>query len=113
MKRPTLKVRKYRHSETHPFLLDLRAYGKGRKFYRTRAEAEAERMRQQTTLDRHGREAIDLAPRELSAFIHARNQLAVHGKTITDAANFYIDHLERILRCKTTVSELAAEMIAL
>jgi integrase len=111
MKKPTLAVRSYRHSKTHPWLLDLRAFGKGRKFYRTRAEAEAERMRQQTTIERHGREAIDLAPRELSAIIHARNQLAEHCKTITDATGFYLDHLERILRCKTTVSELAAEMI--
>src|SRR5918996_3336606 len=111
MKKPTLAVRPYRHSKTHPWLLDLRAFGKGRKFFRTRAGAEAERMRQNTTLERHGREAIDLAPRELSAIIHARNQLAAHGKSITDAASFYLDHLERVRRCKTTVAQLADEVL--
>jgi integrase len=111
MKKPTLTVREYKHSDTHPWLVDLRAFGKGRKFYRTRAEAEADRLRQATTLERHGRGAIGLQPREMSEIIDARSRLAEHGKTITDAADFYLDHLERILRCKTTVSELASEMI--
>ena len=71
MKKPVLKVRKYRHSTTHPFLLDLRAYGKGRQFFKSRADADAERLRQLTTLERHGREAIGLSQRELSDFITA------------------------------------------
>jgi len=111
MKKPVLKVRKYRHSATHPFLVDLRAFGKGRKFFKTRAEAEAERLRQYTSLERHGREAIALPQRELSDFITARKELAEHGKTIIDAKDFYLDHLERVRRCKTTVAELAAEVL--
>jgi integrase len=111
MKKPVLKVRKYRHSATHPFLLDLRAYGKGRQFFKTRAEADAERLRQLTTLERHGREAIGLSQRELSDFITAKRQLADYGETINEAVNFRIDHLERVRRCKTTVQELVAELI--
>ena len=50
MKRPTLAVRRYRHSSTHPYYLDLLAFNQGRKFFKTKAkaEAEAERLRQIT-----------------------------------------------------------------
>jgi integrase len=111
MKRPTLKVRRYRHSKTHPFLLDLRAFGKGRKFFKTRSEADAERLRQQTTLARHGREGMDLSPREMSNFVTARNKLAEYSKTINDAADFLVDHMEKVRRCKITVAQLADEVV--
>jgi len=111
MKRPTLRVLEYRHSKTHPWYLDLRPFNRGRKFFKTKAEAEAERLRQITTLERHGREAVGLPPGELSAIIQARTDLAKHGKIIDDAAAFYLDYLERIRRCKVTVAELAKEVL--
>jgi hypothetical protein len=40
-----------------------------------------------------------------------RKKLAEHGKTIDDAATFYLDYLERIRRCKVTVAELSLEII--
>jgi integrase len=112
MKRPTLRVLEYRHSQTHPWYLDLRPFNRGRKFFKTKAEAEAERLRQITTLERHGREAVGLPPSELSAIIQARKKLAKHGKTIEDAATFYLDYLERIRRCNVTVAELSHEVVA-
>jgi integrase len=111
MKRPTLRVLEYRHSKTHPWYLDLRPFSRGRKFFKTKAEAEAERLRQITTLARHGREAVGLSPGELSAIIQSRKELAKHGKTIEDAAAFYLDYLERIRRCNVTVLELAKEVL--
>ena len=111
MKRPTLRVLEYRHSQTHPWYLDLRPFNRGRKFFKTKAEAEAERLRQITTLERHGREAIGLPAGELSAIVQARKKLAAHGKTIEDAATFYLDYLERIRRCNVTVEELAKEVL--
>jgi integrase len=111
MKRPTLRVLEYRHSKTHPWYLDLRPFNRGRKFFKTKAEAEVERLRQITTLARHGREAVGLLPGELSAIIEARKKLATHGKTIHDAATFYLDYLERIRRCEVTVAELAKEVL--
>src|SRR5436190_2369163 len=111
MKRPTLRVLEYRHSKTHPWYLDLRPFNRGRKFFKTKAEAEAERLRQITTLERHGREAVGLPPGELSAIIQARMELAKHGKTIDDAATFYLDYLERIRRCNVTVAQLATEVL--
>jgi integrase len=111
MKRPTLRVLEYRHSQTHPWYLDLRPFNRGRKFFKTKAEAEAERLRQITTLERHGREAIGLPSGELSAIVKAGNKLAKHGKTIEDAATFYLDYLERIRRCNVTVADLAKEVL--
>jgi integrase len=111
MKRPKLQVHEYRHSKTHPYYLDLRAFGQGRKFFKTKAEADAERLRQITTLARHGREAVGLPPAELSSIVQARRKLDKHGKTIEDAATFYLDYLERIRRCNVTVAELSHEVV--
>ena len=80
-------------------------------FFKTRAEADAERLWQLTTLERHGREAIALPQRELSDFITARKKLADYGWTINDATEFSIHHLEDIRRCKITVAELADEVV--
>src|SRR5512132_2378858 len=109
--KPTLKVRPYRHDPKYKFVVDLRAFGKGRKFFKTRAEAEAEALRQRTLLERHSRIAVGLSQRELSDLIHARDKLAGYGKKITDAVDFLVDHLERVRRCKITVSQLADEVI--
>jgi integrase len=105
-----LIVRPYRHSETHKWCLDLRSLGKGRQFFRHKSDADAERRRQLTTLERHGREAIGLSQRELSDFITAKNKLAEYGKTLRNAVEFYVDHLERVRRCKITVAQLADEV---
>jgi hypothetical protein len=111
MKKPVLKVRKYEHSSTHPFLLDLRAYGKGRLFFKTRAAADAEAMRQRTLLERHSREAIGLSQRELSDFITTKRDLAAYDETINDAVKFRVDHLERVRRHGITVAKLVTELL--
>jgi integrase len=111
MKKPKLAVLPYRHHLKYKFVLDLRPFGRGRKFFKTRAEADAERKRQLTTLERHGREAVGLPQHELSDFIRARKTLADYGKTINDAVGFFVDHLERVRRCKTTVAQLADEVL--
>src|SRR6266436_8148215 len=111
MKRPKLQVHEYRHSRTHPYYLDLRAFGQGRKFFKTKAEADTERLRQLTLRERGGREAVGLPLNELSDIVEARRKLAGHGKTINHATAFYLDHLERIRRCNITVTQLAAEVI--
>ena len=111
MKKPKIAVRPYRQHPKYKFVLDLRAYGKGRKFFKTRAEADAECLRQKTLLERHSREAIGLSQRQMSDFITARNKLAEYDKTINDAVAFFVDHEERIRRCNVTIRQLAAELI--
>lgn len=111
VKKPTIAVRPYRHSKKHKFIVDLRAFGKGRMFFKTRADADAEAMRQRTLLERHGREAIGLSPREMSDFITATKKLAEYGETINDAVRFRVDYLERVRRSGTTVAQLANEVL--
>ena len=111
MKKPTIAVRSYRHSKTHKFIVDLRAYGKRRLFFKTRAEADAECLRQRTLLERHSREAIGLSQREMSDFIEAKRKLAPYGETISEAVQFRVDHLERVRRHGITVGQLASEVV--
>ena len=111
MRKPTIRVRPYRHHPKHKFLVDLRAFGKGRKFFKTRADAEAEAMRQKTLLERHSRELVGMSQRQMSEVIAARSKLAEYGKTLSDAATFVVDHLERVRRCKITVAQLADEVL--
>jgi integrase len=109
--KPTLKVLSYRHHPKYKFVLDLRAFNKGRKFFKTRTEAEAEALRQRTLLERHSRIAVGLSQRELSDLIHARDRLTGYGKKITDAVDFLVDHLERVRRHGITISQLGLEVL--
>ncbi|HMF46800.1 MAG TPA: tyrosine-type recombinase/integrase [Candidatus Udaeobacter sp.] len=111
MKRPQLKVREYSHHKTHRFLLDLRPFGNGRMFFKTRFAAESELRKRRATLEKHGREALALSPHEISDWLQARSKLAEHGETINDAVTFRIDHLERIKRCNVTAAKLADEVV--
>jgi integrase len=111
MKRPSLAVLPYRHSKTHRYYLDLRAFGQGRKFFKTRAEGDAERLRQLTLRERGGREAMGIPLHELSTIVQERSKLAKYGKTLADAAKHYLDYLERIKRCNVTVAKLAEEVL--
>jgi integrase len=111
MKKPKVAVRSYRHSKTHKFLVDLRAFGKGRKFFKTRTEADAEAMRQRTLLERHSREAIGLSSREMSDMITAREKLAEYGETINDAVQFRVDYLQRVRRHGISVAQVRDEIV--
>jgi integrase len=111
MKKPKLAVLPYRHHGKYKFVLDLRAFGKGRKFFKTRAEADAERLRQTALKECHSREAIGLSQREMSDFITAQNKLAEYNETINEAVKFRVNYLERVRRCKVTVSQLTDEVL--
>jgi integrase len=112
MKRAKLTIREYPNNPpSRRYVVDLRSYGKGRKFFATKIDAENERRRQEILRNRAGSEAVGLPHSELAAIIQARKQLAAHGKTISDATAFYLDYLERIKRCNITVSQLALEVL--
>jgi integrase len=112
MKKPKLAVQPYRHHPKYRFVLDLRAFGKGRKFFKTRSDADAEARRQKTLLEIHSREAIGLSPREMSDFITARKKLAEYGDTINEAVKFRVDYFERVRRSGISVAQLAKEVLA-
>jgi integrase len=110
MRRPSFKVHEYKHSETHRFYINLRAFGKGRKFFKTRSEADAEALRQRTLIERHGREAVGFSKGELSEFVEAKQKLSAYGETVRDAVEFRIDHLDRVRRHGITVAQLVDEV---
>jgi len=112
MKKPKLAVQPYRHHPKYKFVLDLRPYGKGRKFFKTRTDADAEARRQKSLLEIHSREAIGLSPREMSDFITARTKLAEYGDTINEAVKFRVDYFERVRRSRLTVAQLTDEVLA-
>jgi integrase len=112
MKKPKLAVQPYRHHPKYRFVLDLRAFGKGRKFFKTRSDADAEARRQKTLLEIHSREAVGLSPREMSDFITAGKKLAEYGDTINEAVKFRVDYFERVRRSGITVAQLAEEVLA-
>lgn len=109
--KPSLKVLPYRHHPKYKFVLDLRAFKKGRKFFKTRTEAEAEALRQRTLLEGHSRALIGLSQREASEIIAAKQKLAEYGETISDAVEFRVDHLERVRRSGVTVAQFADEVV--
>src|SRR5437868_4418841 len=109
MKTSALKIHEY---GTHRFVLDLRSLGKGRKFYATRDEARAGRLRELNLFRQHGRDAIGLPPKELAEFMGVRKKLAAYGATLTQAAEFFIHHQEKIRCCNVTVAQLVEEVIA-
>jgi integrase len=110
------KAQPYPHSKTHPWIVDLRAVCKGRRFFRFKSEAESEARRQNILQKRHGEQAVGLSNRELSEIIGLRQDLAEYRKptgkpyTLTDAVHFLTQRLERERRCKVTVSELSREL---
>ena len=71
MKKHVMAVRPYRHHPKHKFQLELHAFGRGRKFFKTRAEADAACLRQKTLLERYSREAVGLPQREMRLYYGA------------------------------------------
>jgi hypothetical protein len=96
VRRPRLQVLPYRHDKNFKYVVDLRAFGKGRRFFREKAEAEAFAQTQKDALARHGKEALGLSRRELSEIIQAKQRLAAAGATITDAVKFFLAQFKRV-----------------
>ena len=111
MKKPKLAVLPYKHHPKYKFVVDLRAFDRGRKFFATRAQAKAELARQRSLLERHSREAIGLSQREMSDFMTAKQRLAEYGEAINDAVEHRVDYLERVRRSGVTVAQLSDEVI--
>ncbi len=110
MKSPRIIARPVKHPK-FKFVVDLRALKAGRKFFRFREEAEAYASQQSNIIKRHGETAAKLPQHKLAAFIEASEKMAVYGETIADAVAFRVDYLERIRRCKVTVTELVTELL--
>jgi integrase len=94
MKKQQFRIKPYKH----PFLKFVvrdKLTGKWRrKFFRTQREAKTYVELKEIALHNEGKEGV-MFPAELRVMAHrASQQLEPYGKTIDDAARFYLKHLE-------------------
>jgi integrase len=113
MRKPRLRITEYRHSPTTPWVIEGLRVGKKRKrlFFRTKAEADLELARIKTKRRREGEAALSIPD---SLRIMARDcaeRLAPRGRTIAEATDFYLAHLEAVER-SITVEALVNEYVS-
>jgi hypothetical protein len=92
------RIKPYKHPRLK-FVVRSNVTGKWeRRFFRTKAEAETYAAQKEIELLNQGTEAMAF-PAELRVMAQrAANQLAQYKKTISDAARFYLKHLEATTR---------------
>lgn len=113
MKRQLIEIRPYRHSATHPWVITgAKVNGKRKRyFFKTKQDAELELARMQIKLAREGQAALDFDDHGRVDALRARQLLTPYGKTLVDAAEFLITHLE-INQKSITVAALTGEYLS-
>lgn len=114
MRKPTLQVRPYLHSTSHPWVIEGYRLPDGKRkrlFFRTQKDAETELGKIKGVLEKEGKQglAISGALREEAA--KCAEKLQPFGRSITQAVEHYIAHLLRTER-SCTVSELAESLLS-
>jgi integrase len=110
MKKPRICVRPVMH-EKYKYVLDLRAWSKGRLFFTSKVDADYACEENRKLFEAHGKEAIGLSSRDLHEFISARERLAKFSRTIREAADHFIAYLsatEKSCAAAQIVEELLA-----
>src|ERR1041385_3222960 len=110
MKKPCLCVRSVSHDK-YKYVLDLRAWGKGRLFFVSKIDADYACEENRKLFEAHGREAIGLSSRDLHEFIFARERLAKFGRTIGQAADHFVAYLSATEK-SCTAAQLVEELLA-
>ena len=113
MKKPVLRVKAYPHSPTARYVIEgLRVNGKRRRlFFRSRGEAELELRRLKIKRTREGEESLGIPDTLRLEARDCASALAPFGKTIRQATDFYLEHLEAANR-SITVNSLVKEFQA-
>jgi len=114
MRKPTLQIRPNgaKSSETHPWVIQgLRVDGKRKRlFFKTKAAAETELGKLSTRIKNEGVRALTIPEHLRVMAVEWNNKLAPYGKTIADAADFYIKYLEQTKK-SCTFAELKDSVI--
>jgi site-specific recombinase XerD len=109
--KPGYRVKAYKHPKLK-WVVRGKERGKWvRKYFETKAEAEGFAQVKNIELNNHGIEgaAFPLALRALA--LESDSRLAPFGKTLRDAVDFYLPHLERESKGRI-VRDVAAEILA-
>ncbi len=114
MRRPNLRVVEYKHSKTSPWCIEgIRVHGKRqRKFFKTKTAAMQELGRIKVKLRREGTDALELTNGLRIMALEAARDLWAFGKSLRDAADFYLKYLNESQK-SITVEALVTEFLAM
>ena len=110
MAKPAYRIKKYKHPRLK-YVVRSKISGKWqRKFFKTKAEAETYAQQKEIELLNQGREGVQFPSWLRILAQQAQERLQPHGKTISDAVEFYVKHLEATQR-SAKVSHALDELI--
>jgi integrase len=110
MPKPAFTVKAYKHPRLK-FVARGKVAGKwDRKYFRTRGEAETFAQQRNTELLNQGLEALDVPSWLRIMAQRCQSQLDGYGKTLEDAVNFYLPHLQATNR-SCVISSLVKELL--
>ena len=100
MRRPSLRIERYKHSSTSRFVIEgLRVNGKRvRKFFKSKVEAETYLQQKRVQIDNEGIKALQMHDSLRIEAVNCHERLKAFGKTLTDATDFYIEYLQQVER---------------
>jgi len=108
--KPAYRIKKYKHPRLK-YVVRSKISGKWeRKFFETKAEAETYAQQKEIELLNHGREGVQFPSWLRIQAQQGQERLQPHGKTISDAVEFYLNHLEATQR-SAKVSQALNELI--
>jgi len=112
MKPIKLRVRRYNHSDSLKWVVGWRENGKRKRtFFETEQSGVVWAEQKQIELGNHGIKALTM-PDELRVMaISGAERLRPYGKTVGDAVQHFIKHLEAVKR-SCTVAELIEKFVA-
>jgi integrase len=108
--KPAYRIKKYKHPHLK-YVVRSKISGKWeRKFFQTKAEAETYVQQKEIELLNQGREGVQFPSWLRIQAQQGKDRLQPHGKTISDAVDFYIKHLEATQK-SAKVSQAVEELI--
>jgi len=97
------RIKKYKHPRLK-YVVRSKISGKWqRKFFETKAEAQTYVQQKEIELLNQGREAVQFPSWLRIQAQQGQERLKPHGKTISDAIDFYVQHLEATQRSANVV----------
>jgi len=108
--KPAYRIKRYKHPRLK-YVVRTKISGKWeRKFFKTKAEAETYAQQKEIELLNQGREGVQFPSWLRIQAQRGQDRLQPHGKTISDAVDFYIKYLETRQR-SAKVSQAIDELI--
>jgi integrase len=108
--KPAYRIKKYKHRRLKYVVRSKISSRWERKFFKTKAEAQTYVEQKEIELLNQGREVVQFPSWLRVQAQQGQDRLQPHGKTISDAVDFYVQHLEATRR-SAKVSQALDELI--